>query len=91
MSTVAGCENCYRSDDARALWAVRVLDAWAAQVNGRVWMVSQHEGPLPTWCCKLGGLRWFNQDTADGARFAAAEFVLPELPEDARAKLGERP
>ena len=75
--------------DARALWAVRVLDAW-------YWRVEGWEGPTPApehcasgWFVYLHESHWGSDP--DAARLAAAEAVFPELPADVRAKLGERP
>lgn len=79
--------------DARALWAVRVLDAWASTPNGLPlvtcpsvkggWVASD-----PNWQDEMSEWRG---ETPDAARLAAAEAVYPELPESVRAGLGARP
>lgn len=81
--------------DARALWAVRVLDAWA-ESNGGWWQVDTFLTPgLKGWTCEYSaprdkrGVR--SGPTPDAARLAAAEAVYPTLPADVRAKLGARP
>lgn len=83
--------------DARALWAVRVLDAWG-RVESCV-RVGMNDGPaLDCWYVLLEydsprrpNLKRFTGETPDAARLAAADAVFPELPADVRAKLGERP
>lgn len=90
--------------DARALWAVRVLDAWADSVKGRHlgWDVYvTPEGKFQVMPRDYGeyygefmGASPFGESVfveRDAARLAAAESVFPELPEAARAKLGTRP
>lgn len=83
-------------------WAVRVLDAWAAQAErneSRRYSVSQcKDEVLDTfehWYCDLQGStdirRIVHEPTTDAARLAGAEAVWPELPESVRAELGERP
>lgn len=81
-------------DDARALWAVRVLDAWAWANNER-WDMRAYpddDGEEPH-TATLG----FDEDdyhsatTPDAARLAAAEAVFPTLDAATRAKLGECP
>lgn len=90
-------------DDARALWSMRVLDAYDDAAKG-----NHHEvvlWPDGTYYLCLYGLTTYDggtsyQDneqgnhagaTRDAARLAAALHVLPELSDGARAKLGERP
>ncbi len=86
-------------------WAVRVLDAWAANSGITCWRMitrlSDNEELPDVFACHLGfgepdwsdNLRCtFVADTnAAAARLAAAEAVWPELPESVRAELGERP
>lgn len=81
--------------DARALWSVRVLDAWAdakscdpfktARLGGE-WHCTSAYGPKT-----LGIGQRFIGSTPDAARLAAALAVYPTLPADVRAKLGVRP
>ncbi len=84
--------------DARALWAVRVLDAWLETLDGTWrcgrWAANGEHG----WRCEL--LYWkpnktrsktFKGSDVHAARLAAAEAVFPTLPADVRAKLGEKP
>lgn len=80
--------------DARARWAVRVLDRWPHGWRMGAWRYG--EGPwhnfcevgLPDYCEK----RFEDSDlSADAARIAAAEAVFPDLPADVRTNLGERP
>lgn len=97
-------ENCGRScgdapeqarADARALWAVRVLDAWAdakscdpfktARLGGE-WHCTSAYGPKT-----LGIGQRFIGSTPDAARLAAADAVYPALPTDVQATLGVRP
>jgi hypothetical protein len=82
--------------DARALWAVRVLDAWRRAKAERGWsmpgtqffaqeavrLFDSEEGP---------GRQVFRGRTEDAARLAAADAVFDTLPADVRATLGERP
>jgi hypothetical protein len=82
--------------DARALWAVRVLDAWADAHEHWEWRTHRFETASPegSWTCWLG--TWTSEhdywgNSADAARLAAALAVFPSLPTDVRAKLGERP
>ena len=81
----------------RALWAVRVLDAWTdhtglrapspervSQAGPNAWHVATQPGKGLT-------RRHYHGATPDAARLAAAEAVFPDLPEGVRAKLGEQP
>ena len=96
----AACQALDRAEaDARALWAVRVLDAWAARYGAR-WQGGATTDPVNVCSCVLGatGLRLrFERErvhmapTPDAARLAAATAVFPELPEAVRAELGARP
>jgi hypothetical protein len=89
--------------DARALWAVRVLDA--ASTDTRAFR-TRPTGATPgdqfepfitaevLWS-DVRGL-WLSRgawegQSADAARLAAAEAVFPTLDADVRATLGERP
>jgi hypothetical protein len=81
--------------DARALWSVRVLDAWTdanscdpfktQKLGGREWFCTSN---YPRGAHGLGR---FVGSSADAARHAAAQAVYTTLPADARADLGERP
>jgi hypothetical protein len=97
------CSSCDRNReavakleaDARAIWAVRVLDAWkrASRVTN---VVKEFEASNGTVYCVVYGLaetaRCFEGlSDFDAARLAAAEAVFAGLPADVRAKLGERP
>ncbi len=88
-------------DDARALWAVRVLDAWqkahvmrAEPFRCYAPFDLEVDAPL-NWLCTAnaddGVSRRFLALTPDAARFAAAEAVFPTLPADVREELGEKP
>jgi hypothetical protein len=75
--------------DARALWAVRVLDAqgdWEMHPGPRV------HSELSCVFTGMGtpGACHYGKD-AQAARDAAAQAVFPTLHADVRAKLGERP
>lgn len=82
--------------DARALWSVRVLDAWAD-----FWHTDspqpqrQNDGTfVVVWLDEILGLVEEHErsgPTRDEARHAAALAVYPTLPADARAELGECP
>lgn len=77
--------------DARALWSVRVLDAWAAS-KGRYWSTHARNGSVRgcTLTAPLVCVDW-ERATDDAARLAAATAILHELPEDVRREIGERP
>ena len=92
-----------RPSDARALWAVRVLDAWAERKPALAFTteffgcaatgVPSEDDHSEDWACvarNSSALRYLGS-TPDAARLAAADAVFPELPSDVRAKLGERP
>lgn len=82
--------------DARALWAVRVLDAWSEK-NPDDTLAPRYRGepftaPEIQWEAYIvTSGEWELFPSPDAARLAAAEAVFPELPADVRAKLGERP
>jgi hypothetical protein len=85
---------------ARALWAVRVLDAWAQAGPGmrEVRTFCSVNQRAATHLYEYGAKSAYHYSplpgTAydhDAARLAAAEAVFPELPEAVRAQLGERP
>ncbi len=85
-------------DDARALWAVRVLDAWRREEPAcRWWSMGEshdYDGPVSAHGCLLewvGGSKDYVGADENAARLAAALAVLPSLSADARAKLGECP
>ncbi len=76
--------------DARALWSVRVLDAWAREQHTHH-AIEPDEGGWRVFSL-AGGHRCFGSGpTPDAARLAAALAVAPTLPADVRAKLGECP
>ncbi len=89
------CSDCGTTRaDARALWAVRVLDAWAdagEALDGH----STYYSAQGSYRCIMSGrnvsVRAFEGVTREAARLAAAEAVFPELPESERARLGARP
>lgn len=84
------------SADARALWSVRVLDAWAMH-SGRHWSVSRWRYAADNseiWLVfSMGGgySALGRGPTPDAARHAAALAVFPSLPADVRSQLGECP
>jgi hypothetical protein len=78
--------------DARALWAVRVLDAWAMRVSMRAIHVEHYgaAGAHPGWSCRLW--LWGSRPDVhcfaaapDAARIAAAEALVAEHPERPRS------
>jgi hypothetical protein len=79
--------------DARALWAVRVLDAWAARNPSKLAPatapIAKRENVLG-WTTFVLGIE-YDGASPDAARLAAAEAVFPELPESVRADLGAKP
>ena len=91
--------------DARALWAVRVLDAWTADRERDEGPESaSHTTERPTnpnngqWITVLFSGYEGDEDTRrfygpapDAARLAAARAVCHEIPADVRAELGECP
>lgn len=82
--------------DARALWAVRVLDAWRMANTRRQHVERSKDEAGRTWEVELYFERLNSKEfhyglTPDAARHAAALAVLPTLPADVRAKLGECP
>ena len=80
--------------DARALWSVRVLDAWATANPSKL---SPATSPHPTredvlgWCTTIVGRTYYGGPTPDAARHAAALAVFASLPADVRQQLGECP
>ncbi len=76
-------------EDARALWAVRVLDAWVRAKPGKR-SVEKTDNICITVEGRLRQMHAPSPD-ADAARFAAAEAVFPTLPADVREELGEKP
>jgi hypothetical protein len=86
--------------DARALWAVRVLDAWAVEGSEGAETASHTtcRKPVGTWWCSTwegyegdDDSQDYKADSPDAARLAAAEAVFPSLPAEVRETLGERP
>lgn len=73
--------------DARALWAVRVLDAWACKHehvkvgrNIAMWEMVRLTGPTE-WAVRLYEGKWVYHHkgpTPDAARIAAADALLAE-------------
>lgn len=81
--------------DARALWAVRVLDAWA-KVHSRpaYWKTRvRFDGENECALFYTNGAKFIYRlgPTPDAAREVAALAVWPELSADVRQQLGERP
>lgn len=78
---------------AQALWAVYVLDTWAAPDNDGLSWETKCDIDQQCWACVLDGYDVVSYlgDIPDTARLAAAEAVWPELPESVRAEIGERP
>ncbi len=96
MYHVPGGQFC-RVNNARALWAVRVLDVWRAAAvapRKRAYEFDEH-GDL--YVCewepfaRMGQIRDRYQGKPEAARHAAAQAVFPTLNADVRAKLGECP
>lgn len=99
-SHVPGSRHC-KANNARALWAVRVLDAWADA--NRNWpgpeTVKCDYRRRGEWGCMVGfedlsrstRRQAYYATTPEAARLAAAQAVFPSLPADVRAKLGECP
>ncbi len=88
-------------EDARALWAVRVLDAWqkahvmrAEPFRCYAPFDLEVDAPL-NWLCTAnaddGVSRRFLALTPDAARHGAALLVFDSMPEDVSAKVGECP
>ncbi len=84
--------------DARALWAVRVLDAYADAYS--IPSLGEHRNPPAPVAQGYAPACYFSirpkgkaliAPTRDAARLAAALAVYPELPADVRAELGECP
>lgn len=78
------------SADARALWAIRALDAWAELRGCGVTVIIDGK----RYRCDVsvpGETRDCYGKTRESARHAAALAVFPSLPADVRAELGECP
>jgi hypothetical protein len=75
--------------DARARWAVRVLDAWAPEGYAVERKLAANYGELFRVTGAPDSCGW--ERTRDAARLAAAEAIWGDLPADVRAQLGERP
>jgi hypothetical protein len=79
--------------DARALWAVRVLDAWQeanpCKLPPTTTPVAKPHNPLG-WTTFVLGVEYDGSDS-DAARLAAAQAVAPTLSANVRATLGECP
>ena len=68
--------------DALALWAVRVLDAWADAKPDRAAFRTHRFDRKATFLCESpsASTKWWGRgDTQDAARLAAAEALAPEL------------
>ncbi len=96
--TVRRSENRRALADARALWAVRVLDAWEERVRQVPFRTAPDTRVFPPsrgWECAAPCEAAYGKEgygpTPDAARLAAALAVLPSLDADVRAKLGECP
>lgn len=76
--------------DARALWSVRVLDAWA-DVTETAYVCEVTDGAceVSSMAGKFSALG--SGPTPDVARLAAATAIWSELPEAVRREIGERP
>ena len=77
--------------DARALWAVRVLDAWAAKQPGRPTSPSPNRTEHGDWWVWVTAGGYHIGPDPDAARHAAATALYPDLPESVRRELGECP
>ena len=77
--------------DARALWAVRVLDAWAAKQPGRPTSPSPNRTEHGDWWVWITAGGYHIGPDPDAARLAAATALYPDLPEAVRRELGECP
>jgi len=81
--------------DARALWAVRVLDAWRSQSGHRSWGMGETPYTDTPYRCELNQLHVeqlvFTDCTDDAARLAAAQAVFPTLDRNAPNWPGECP
>lgn len=75
----------------RALWAVRVLDAWRKVDRCRSVREFLDQSEHVHLFEGTAYVRGSYGPAPDAARLAAAEAVFPELPADVRAKLGDRP
>lgn len=75
----AGCVA--TRDNALALWAVRVLDAWALASATKKYRAWWECDPDQNECDLVypGGRKSFDGPTPDAARLAAAEALAPEL------------
>jgi hypothetical protein len=85
-----GCVAVSRAD-VRALWAVRVLDAWASYNSCDPFKTHPYQGGHEWHCVSAYECRRFKATSPGAARFAAAQAVYPTLSAAARAKLGECP
>lgn len=71
--------------DARALWAVRVLDRWRKQgIGKRRWTMTEaydYDGIISAHCCHVAwgdGDKDYAGDSEDAARIAAAKALVAE-------------
>lgn len=78
--------------DARALWAVRVLDAYDLRNTGKQsrWEPFSGGTKICGEYCPNNGVR-YSGNTREEARLATARAVYFELPAEVRAELGECP
>jgi hypothetical protein len=77
--------------DARALWSVRVLDAWALANSCDSFKTHSYQDGTEWHCVSAYKYQRFVSTSPDAARHAAALAVLPTLPADVRSQLGECP
>lgn len=82
-----------------ALWAINVLDAWAELHQkptpsprrvSRTVLPTAFNVYVPPGAGNRKGSSYFGSNP-DGARLAAADGIWPELPEEVRKQIGERP
>ena len=75
---------------ACTLWAVRVLDAWCAQKDGREWLHTRRQGDDMSMCqaADNGAVRArLAAHSRDTARCAVAEQLARELPHEVLADI----
>ena len=75
---------------ARRDWAVRVLDAWAAQLD-TYWFTVDDDITTYVRYPRCPGLGLGSGIGNDAARLSAADAVFPGLPGDVAATIGSRP
>ncbi len=79
---------------ARALWSLRVLDAWEAATGGH-WTMGEGACVLDSWCVDGQGNpeepKIFNASKADASRALAAIEVWSDLDETDQTRIGKCP